>query len=304
MGGKKSIGKHLFGVLLSPAKWWKIYSLQKNRKRQDRAQDDAQLKLYNQILPGDFLHYGYFENTNIEPVKMSIQDIYDAQLLYAQKLVELVPNTNNIIMDVGCGMGGLLPLLNKKSNQVIALTPDNNQVKHITTKYTNKVLHNKFEDLDAEPYKNKVQTIVTSESLQYLNLDIALPLINKLLVQGGTWVACDYFRIGAAHEKSGHNYNAFLQNLDKAGFTITYTKDITPNILPTIAYVHWWATQIGMPIKQFGIDKIKVKAPGIHYAVADILPQIDEKINKNINTVDPKIFSAEKQYLLMCIERK
>ncbi len=298
-----SIIKSIIKRLLLPQHLYQVIKLQRNRKKVERVQDDAQLKLYNKILPGDFLHYGYFANPNLEPMRMSLQDIFDAQLAYAHKLVALATDKQNIVLDVGCGMGGLLPLLNTAGFNTIALTPDNTQVTHIRNKYSNTVLHAKFEAIDATNYAQKIGTIITSESLQYLQLDKALPLIDKLLLPSGKWIACDYFRNGEAHEKSGHVLASFKQKLKEHNYHITYEEDITPHILPTIAYVHMWATQIGMPLMDFGIGKMQVKAPGFLYALQEALPTINAKIDKNIKTVDPTIFAAEKQYVLMVIEK-
>lgn len=73
--------------------------------------------------------------------------------------------------------------------------------------------------------------------------------------------------------------------------------------MPTIAYVYMWATQIGMPVKDFIEGKLQIKAPGIYYALQEALPEIEQKINKNIDTINPEIFAANKQYVLMVIER-
>lgn len=89
----------------------------------------------------------------------------------------------------------------------------------------------------------------------------------------------------------------------KHGYAIAFQEDITPHILPTIAYVHHWATQIGLPVKEFATNKVKTKAPGIFYAISEALPLIDKKINKNIQTVDPVVFAQNKKYVLMVIQR-
>ena len=64
-----------------------------------------------------------------------------------------------------------------------------------------------------------------------------------------------------------------------------------------------WASQIGIPIKDFVLGKLEVKAPGVHYALQGALPEIEQKINKNIDTINPQLFAANKQYVLMVIER-
>lgn len=303
MGSKKNIVSTILKRFIYPHHLFQVIKLQRNRKRVARVFDDAQLKLYHQILPGDFLHYGYFDNKDIHPLDISINMIYKAQYRYGEKLVELITDKENQVLDIGCGMGGLLAILNKNNFNAIGLTPDINQAKHITEKYKNQLLQSKFEDIDSEKFLNNFGTVITSESLQYLDLEKSIPLIDKILKQGGKWVACDYFKIDKAGEKSGHNWLYFNEMLTKYGFKISFQEDITPHILPTIAYVHHWATQIGLPVKEFAINKIKTKAPGIYYAVSKALPIIDSKINKNIQTVDPIIFAQNKKYVLMVMER-
>lgn len=298
-----SIATTILKRLFLPPHIFRVFSLQRNRKRIDRSADDAQLKLYHDILPGDYLHYGYFENPNIHPLDMSFRMIYEAQDNYGKKLTSLITDVNNPVFDVGCGMGGLLAQLNSMNLEAIGLTPDVNQIKHIRSKYPNEVIHSKFEDLDAAKFPKHFGTLITSESLQYLKLDLALPLIKQILKDGGKWIACDYFKVGSQGEKSGHNWELFESKLKEFDFKITFKEDITPHILPTIGYAHFWATKIGVPLKNYGLGKLKVKAPGIHYVIETVLPKIDEKIDKNIQTVDPEVFAKNKRYILMVIEQ-
>jgi cyclopropane fatty-acyl-phospholipid synthase-like methyltransferase len=290
--------------LLNPKHLYNVIRLQRNRKKTQRVYDDAQLKLYHQIMPGDFLHYGFFENPAIDTAEISLKQFYRAQLQYAENILQHVQHTHQPMLDIGCGMGGMLRLMNEKKWNAIGLTPDINQAKYIKETYPNKMLESKFEDLDAANYAQHFGTVFTSESLQYLQLQKALPLINQILKADGHWIACDYFRIGEASEKSGHDLASFLQLLDEHQFKITFQQNITPHILPTIGFVHLWATQIVMPLLNFGEQKMLVKAPGIHYALQNMLPIIKQKIDKNIAIVDPEIFAKQKQYILMVIEKK
>lgn len=289
---------------LHPYHLFRVIQLQRNRKKTERVFDDAQLKLYAQLLPKDFLHYGYFENPNIDPHDISINHLYRAQEDYALQIVNLISDFENPVLDIGCGMGGLIPLLQSKNKNVVALTPDKNQVKHVSKKYAPvPVLPCKFEEIEADSFIGHFGTLITSESLQYLKLNEALPIMKKILKHNGKWIACDYFKKGEAGEKSGHNWELFKQKLSEHGFTISYHRDITNHVLPTIAYVYMWATQIGLPIKNFIEGKLQVKAPGIYYALENALPEIQKKIDKNIDTINPISFAANKQYVLMVIER-
>ena len=288
-----------------PKHLYRVIQLQLGRKKKDRAFDDAQLKLYSKLLPGDFLHYGYFEDANKKPEDMSLNDIYQAQENYGWQIVNLIADTSQPALDIGCGMGGLIALMTQKGIKAVALTPDKNQAKHIREKYVDTILLEcRFEDIKADNYNNYFGTVITSESLQYLKLDQALPIINKILQSGGKWIVCDYFKVKEKEGKGGHNWELFTKKLDENGFRINYQKDITPNVLPTISYVDMLTTKIGFPIKDFIIEKLQVKAPGIHYALEGALPEIEAKIKKNTDKTDPVIFAANKRYMLLVIERK
>ena len=71
----------LLKKILNPVEVYRIAKLQRNRKNIARVRDDAQLKLYSQILKGDFLHYGYFDNPEIKPEDISLNQIYEKGLL-------------------------------------------------------------------------------------------------------------------------------------------------------------------------------------------------------------------------------
>jgi len=290
--------------LIHPLHMYRLWVLQRGRKGVNRVYDDPQLKLYHRLLPGDHLHYGYFDDPSISAVDMSLGMIYRAQERYANLLADLVVQTELPVLDVGCGMGGLLGVLNKRGLKAVGLTPDKNQAKHIKATYPNELLECRFEEMNSQGRAATFGSVITSESLQYLELKEAIPLVNKLLVPGGRWIACDYFREGAAVEKSGHYWDHFVKQLDEQGFQIVMQQDITPNILPTIAYAHHWTAKVMLPLVEFGEDKLKVKAPGWHYMLQEFLKGMYQKIDKNLATIDPEQFAAKKKYLLMVIERK
>src|ERR1700736_713842 len=75
--------------LLNPLHLWQACRLQLRRKQDRRLFDDAQLALYSQILPSDFLHYGYFDNASIKAEEISLADVTRAQSNYSQRLLEL-----------------------------------------------------------------------------------------------------------------------------------------------------------------------------------------------------------------------
>ncbi len=289
---------------LNPFSLYKIVKLQRRRKKVSRVRDDAQLKLYSRILKGDFLHYGYFDNPETKPESISLNDIYRAQRRYAEILIEKIPDQRDEILDIGCGMGGLIPMLREKNWRPVALTPDNTQMHYISQKYPDlKKYHCKFEDIPEKENAGRYGVLITFESLQYLNLDQSLPLLHRISKLDATWIACDYFRIGNKAEKSGHYWNEFLEKLKLHGWELTHEQDITPNILPTMAYVYMWGNEIGRPVWDFAVEKFQVKAPGFHYAAESAIPKLRAKFDKALDIVNPEIFSENKSYKLMVFRK-
>ena len=102
--------KIVFSVLkrfFYPQHLYQVIKLQLDRKKHKRAFDDAQLKLFSKLLPGDFLHYGYFEDTQIKPEDISLNDIYRAQENYGWQIVNFITDYEQPVLDIGCG-GGIL----------------------------------------------------------------------------------------------------------------------------------------------------------------------------------------------------
>lgn len=291
--------------ILNPFELRRVFKAQKNRKKMKRARSDAQLKLYSELLKGDYLHYGYFKDPDTRPEDVSFNDIEQAQDDYAKLFLERVEDRESPILDVGCGMGGLSNMLQKEGLNPVALTPDRNQIAYIGKKYPGiEIIQGKFEEIGVRENQGRFGTLITSESLQYLKLGPSLKIIDQILKPSGTWLVCDYFRKGAAHEKSGHPWPRFLEAIQKTGFDIAHQRDITPNILVTLKYAHMWANRIGLPIMNFTIDKFRTKQPGYYYLLQDLIEKIKHSADDGIEVVNPDRFQAEKKYLFLVIKRK
>ena len=274
-----------------------------------RVRDDAQLKLYGELLPGSFLHYGYFDDPQIEAREISLADVSRAQLRYAHEVLKpLAPADGSVadgpILDVGCGMGGLCRILLERGLTPVALSLDCHQIAHIQETLPAIETHQmRFEDLDAQTRRARYSALVTAESLQYLEMDVALPLIHQILRPGGRWLACDYFRISDVSSEA-ETWDGFAARLEAHGFEVHSRRDITPNVLPTLAYLHLWGAEIARPTMRFGAAKIKRKQPGLHHLLRETLETFDERIDHHLDLVDPATFAANFQYLLLEIRVK
>src|SRR5437868_3878636 len=57
------------------------------KKRDRKSSHDAELKFCADVLPGDFLNYGFYDDPSIPPEQISLQHIQQAQVRYGQLLV-------------------------------------------------------------------------------------------------------------------------------------------------------------------------------------------------------------------------
>lgn len=291
--------------LIYPSQLLQFLRLARKSKRSKRATDDTQLNVYSQLLSGDFLHYGYFDNPSIVPEAVSLHDIEQAQLRYAQLLLAQISDKDGPILDVGCGMGGLVKLLLEKGFSPFALTPDRKQAQYIREKYPSvPIIEKKFQDMPEERYQNFFGTIITSESLQYLELDKAPRLVDRLLKPGGRWIVSDYFRITETPErKSGHVWEKFLKNLDGTSCKLVYQQDITRNVLPTLAYIDMWGRRAGLPAVTFSIEKLQKKHAAFYFLFEELIEDLRVYLADHLDLVSPEIFASEKKYMLLTLEK-
>jgi MPBQ/MSBQ methyltransferase len=287
-----------------PGHLWRAAQLQRHRKRDSRSHDDVQLKLYSEMLPSDFLHYGYFDDVNRAPEDISLNEIVVAQNRYADLILDQVVDKESEILDVGCGMGGLCRMMLARGLKPVELTPDRLQVSHVSQKFPGiEVIKSKFEKLPAADYAHRFGTVITAESLQYLKLDQALPHLDQILKPGGRWIACDYFYRQPTHEKSCHEWNHFNDKITAAGWRITHQQEITRNVAPTLRYIHMWATRFGIPLMQFAFVKFRKKQPALHYVFQNVLTMLQGLADHNLPTIDPVAFAEKHRYMLLVMER-
>jgi cyclopropane fatty-acyl-phospholipid synthase-like methyltransferase len=299
------LAKAVLGRAVHPGHLLKAVNLQRHRKRDSRSLEDTQLKLFSEVLPSDFLHFGYFEKPDVLPEDMALNDVVRAQNRYAELLLEHVSDTQSKVLDVGCGMGGLCRMLLDRGITPVAVTPDRLQVGYVSGKYPSvRVIHSKFEKLPEAEHRPDYGTLITSESLQYLKLDQALPLIDKMLKPGGKWIACDFFYRDPTTDKSFHVWDEFKARLAATGWKITFQQDITPNVLPTLKFVHMWATRFGIPLMKFAFHKFRRKQPGLHHILQGAMASLEEFAAHGIGQVDAAAFALKHQYMLMVMERE
>lgn len=265
---------------------------------------DEELRLYAEMFPNGSLHYGYFRDPGIPAEEISFAALDQAQQDYIHKLVSHIEDADSTVLDVGCGMGGISFLLKEKNYKVVALTPDRHQARYIRSVQPDiHLIESDFESFDEEQYQGQLGTVLTAESLQYLDLDVSLPKIRNLLKQDGRWIACDYFRIDSSEESSGHMWDEFCGKLRESGMRIVYREDITENVLPTLKFASLLLQRFVQPAFNFAQAKVHRKAPLLHYILENLFERLNFKLQRSRRTVDSVDFLRSKRYLLLVIEK-
>ncbi len=314
--------RQILGRALLPHHVVRWVRRRKTHRRVPTVHANAQLLLYNRMLPGDFLHYGYFDDPDIPPETISFDAIQRAQHRYAEKLLERIDRPGQPILDAGSGMGGMLALLREAGYEVTGLTPDRFQVEHIARNHPGiPVLSCRFEDMLADGTSNRFRarfgTVIHSESIQYMQPRGVFAVMREILAPGGTWIVADYFRAGKAgggqpvakasrpapRERSGWRLDRFRAQLAENGFEITDETDITGNVLPTLGFADLLASRIGLPGVDFAVHKLRAKRPALYYVVENVAERIRTAARKSATVIDPAGFAAHKRYLLMTIRR-
>ncbi|MGA3067202.1 MAG: methyltransferase domain-containing protein [Tepidisphaeraceae bacterium] len=300
----RDLAWQLFKRVINPIHLFKAARLQWKRKSLRQGFVDAQLNLINKVLPTDFLHYGYFDDLEIPPEEMKLSDISRAQLRYAELLIDQMTNSADPVLDVGCGMGGISRLLRNRGYNPVALTPDRLQAAHIAaTQPQVPVLRCKLERLPVAEHLQKYGTVLTSESLQYLRLDQALPIIEKILKPNGRWIASDYFQSHPQADDTCHNWEHFQTLLPRHGFRITRQLDISKNVIPMLSWVNMWSERIVKPAASMTTLRLQRKQPGVHYLFEGVIQYLNETLDNNLLRLDPTWFLRHRQYMMLTIER-
>lgn len=306
--------KQILGRIFLPGHAVRRWTLRRSHRRAPTAEENAQLLLYSRMLSGDFLHYGYFDDPDTPPETVSFDDLYRAQLRYARKIMAAIgpPVPGSPVLDVGSGMGGLLGMLVSDGHEATGLTPDRHQVEYIRRAYPDAaVLRCRFEEMATDPHRGRFGTVVHAESIQYMAPEQVFQVVDQVLAPGGRWIVADYFRTtpsvrGSEHgaERSGWLLEAFREGAKRSGYRIAQEEDMTPNVLPTLAFARLLAERIGLPVLDFARRKLRAKRPGAHYVLEPVADRIRQKATRSLEALDPEEFARRKQYLLMILERR
>ncbi len=259
--------------------------------------DDLELTLYGSIFGNNFLHYGYFRDPARDPETIGFADLKQAMDDYATLLVDRIA-AGERVLDVGCGMGGLLARLDAAGAQPTGLTPNRAHAQHIRRTWPHiPLLETTLESVEPQRSGPGFDVVINSESFQYIALDAGMRAVRGLLREGGRWLVIDYFRLSAtAKNPSGHLLADFESALGRHDFEVAEKVDVTDHVLPSLAYGRLLATRFALPLARFGADKFFLRRPLLGYLFAD---RVRAKLDGvRLHTLAPETFRRDKRYLL------
>ena len=298
----KMILRSVLSKFLNLPEFLRHASQKVDRNAQWDPEHDIDLKLYAKVFENEFLHYGYFSPIPQDAEHISLYDIKQAMHAYAELITSRI-ETGKVVLDVGCGTGGLSRLLRDKGVQATGLTPNISQYEYIKARHPHiPVIKSELEGLEAAEYRGKFDVVVNSESFQYIGIETGMRKIRDILKDDGTWLVVDYYRLREdARNKSGHLLSEFLDGLARNALKAEETLDITPNVLPTLGYAYLLATRIGLPLVDHAIDKFFLNHPLLCYVFGDSVKHYRGRVR--LDTLAPEVFARDKRYLLHCIRK-
>jgi SAM-dependent methyltransferase len=280
-----------------------LHHLSRNRARRsvwDPA-DDLELALYGAVFGNNFLHYGYFPVPPADPESISLADAKQAMDDYASLLVERI-QPGERVLDIGCGMGGLLARLEAAGARPTGLTPNRSHAAHIRTQWPHiPLLEGTLESFDPRQRPERFDAVINSESFQYIALEAGLERVKGFLAPNGRWIVIDYFRLKPdAKNRSGHLLADFDAAIARNGLRVVERVDVTDNVVPSLAYARVLAERFALPVASFFSEKFFLRHPFLGYLFQ---PGVRARLaNVRLDTLNPEVFRREKRYLLYVLQ--
>ena len=192
------------------------------------------------------LHFGYWPDGE----KPTAQNFAWAQENHSRLILDKIPDGAKRILDVGSGSGNLAKKLLNEGYKVDCVIPSEYLAKAIKEKLDERgrIHICKFEDFNCQ---ERFDVIIFSESFQYVNMDVSLQKVEKMLGTSGHLLISDFFRRDVP-EKSlmggGHSWAIFKEATGNTKLTQISDEDITDGTAPTVDFLNQFCQEVLKPV--------------------------------------------------------
>jgi len=264
-------------------------------------ENDRALRFYHEVLGLERLHYGLWADQ-----ELTLANLKCAQQDFENNIINSIPDGVSKVLDVGCGTGIMVENLIKKDYKAEGLSPDINQKKvfeqNLGTNLQTRFHHSGFENFEATEL---FDCILMSESSQYIKLKQLFKVAKKSLNPKGYVIVCDYFLRNNASgpmAKSGHSYDAFLQQAKADGFTLLKQENITQATAKTLDLAKNLVER-GRVGLQIATERFIEKRPRLTRFIKWLFKKKIDKMQNNIQLLDSSEFINNKVYCLLIFQR-
>ena len=230
------------------------------------------------------LHLGYWT----DDLEVNKHNFAKAQENHSNFIISHIPEHTKTILDIGYGVGTLAGKLLNKGFNVDCVSPS-----PLLTERALEILGDRstifkclFEEMESD---KRYDTLLFSESFQYIELSTALRQSLNFLTQGGHLLICDFFKTDAKGRSpigGGHRLNRFYNAISEYPFEPIKDIDITKQTTPNLDLFNAMLTSVGLPIRKLIFHYFDTNRPLISKF-------LKWKYKEKIEKIDKKYFSDE-----------
>ncbi|MGH9398364.1 MAG: class I SAM-dependent methyltransferase [Terriglobia bacterium] len=176
-----------------------------------------------------FLNYGYVADGSPQQsqVELPRRLMNRTSIMLVLELIGSFDLTGKRLLDVGCGRGGALAVINEFFSAALKTGIDLSSEAAAFSRKTHRYPHTYFVEGDAEqlPFGAGAFDVVTNieSSHSYPAVSTFYSEVNRVLLPGGYFLYTDVF--------SAADFDDHRQKLRQLGFTIEQDRDVTRNVL-------------------------------------------------------------------------
>jgi len=293
--------------LLNPLTLLRALWFQWNHTHTLKSETDPEMRFYFDLLPpgSEYIHLGYFDRPDRAGDEIAFEDIVRAQHNHAELLLSHLPDTRRPVLDSGCGMGGLLRELRREGYTAVGLTPDRAQIEYIREQAPDQdLIHARMEDIDTDRYEDHFGAVINLESFQFIRMEPAFDVMDRILAPNGRWIVSDAFRRGDEDgDGSRHAAGAFRQRARDRNWELVEEEDITDHVLPTLRFGHTLAERLGISAYEYGRYKFENKLPFFYRVLKKFIRRGRKKFEQGLQNIHPTRYRKRRTYRVFVLEK-